>query len=574
MGLFDWFKKTSAPTKAAPPASTAPPPGPGVIEAFDLANATGTVRLDDGTSLRFGRSACKGFEPVAGARVRVGDVGPHPLGGHRALDIDLDPNSEVYDALLAERDDAAGLAPTRADADASAAQLLGWITVLLREPIELGPQAAMRSLEPYALERHGVRASTEAGLSFFADGVEVRAHVGANPYPRDGLDLPEGFDVGRGFVSLSVGLPGMEALSREAFGVKAPFAEGGTMRAITRVAAALARRGRGVVLERAGRWVLDADDFVRRAGDLDDMECVPFGAWVECAIDREAKRYESYGMDVFGLPDVTVPVEGSDLWSEQRALEALLWACAVTVREDRPLREGEAVMVPVRAAVGAYELPEVEGAVYGYTVEKGDGVDALTCVEAPDLDDDEDLPLNLYQAMLDEALGERFPGDVVSEECAVIDPPHYLQTRRGEGRRVWVFTNGLGHRAQPGAEDEAPEYVEVMTALPFTSVEAARMVGGIGATIFDRGDDAAPFKVYDRVASASPELRIGGYVLIDGGDLTLRSGREVKLLGVAPVKQEVLARMRDIGSEHHVDTELAGEDRWVKVAASWGLASA
>jgi hypothetical protein len=45
----------------------------GTITSFDAADALGWIDLDDGRRIRFGMSACKGFVPSVGARVRVGD---------------------------------------------------------------------------------------------------------------------------------------------------------------------------------------------------------------------------------------------------------------------------------------------------------------------------------------------------------------------------------------------------------------------------------------------------------------------------------------------------------------------
>ncbi|MFN0063097.1 MAG: hypothetical protein ACKVPX_11350 [Myxococcaceae bacterium] len=46
----------------------------GLIQSFDGADGLGWIDLDDGRRVRFGLTACKGFAPTVGTRVRVGGV--------------------------------------------------------------------------------------------------------------------------------------------------------------------------------------------------------------------------------------------------------------------------------------------------------------------------------------------------------------------------------------------------------------------------------------------------------------------------------------------------------------------
>lgn len=55
-----------------------------VVETWVPLDAVGTLRTSSGELLRFGASACRGFFPFVGMRVRYDDVEPHPLGGLRA----------------------------------------------------------------------------------------------------------------------------------------------------------------------------------------------------------------------------------------------------------------------------------------------------------------------------------------------------------------------------------------------------------------------------------------------------------------------------------------------------------
>jgi hypothetical protein len=62
-------------------------PADGVVEAYDASDALGSIRLDGGELLRFGRSACS-FDPVVGVRVRVVEAELGPLGRPRARRVD------------------------------------------------------------------------------------------------------------------------------------------------------------------------------------------------------------------------------------------------------------------------------------------------------------------------------------------------------------------------------------------------------------------------------------------------------------------------------------------------------
>ena len=62
-------------------------PVEGRVEAFDLADAVGTIRLSTGEAVRFGRSACH-FDPSVGTMVRVHAVDIGPLGNVRATRVE------------------------------------------------------------------------------------------------------------------------------------------------------------------------------------------------------------------------------------------------------------------------------------------------------------------------------------------------------------------------------------------------------------------------------------------------------------------------------------------------------
>lgn len=88
---------TASSLPAAPPprtaaASSGPPKVPcrATIHSYVPMDATGELVTGDGVLVRFGATACKGFEPTAGMAVWLVAVAPHPLRiGYRATVINL-----------------------------------------------------------------------------------------------------------------------------------------------------------------------------------------------------------------------------------------------------------------------------------------------------------------------------------------------------------------------------------------------------------------------------------------------------------------------------------------------------
>ena len=76
---------------------------PGVIVKFDVPDGLGRVRLDDGTEARVSMSSMRGVVPTVGARVTVGDLVPHPLGGFRRDSVDGNDTRRSVDRVSRSR---------------------------------------------------------------------------------------------------------------------------------------------------------------------------------------------------------------------------------------------------------------------------------------------------------------------------------------------------------------------------------------------------------------------------------------------------------------------------------------
>jgi hypothetical protein len=555
VGFFDKFlkaKQTAPPPPPAPP--SLPLPSGARVETYDAADGVGTLRLDSGESLRFGRSACPGFEPVVEARVVVTAVAPHPRGGLRAKSVSLDPTDTSYDRLLAQRDAKLGLRPNAGTSDeaVAACRALGWITVLMKEEIPDGPQAMRAWLLQFGLAAAGIEASTDAGLGFQVGHQDVTVYVGREPFPREHLDLRQvgdDFATGKAFLGLNIGEPGLLRASRSITDYPDTWGPHGAMRELSRLVVALLARGAGVILNRAGDLVVDGESFVRMLGDLDDPECKPFAAWLDIAIVNEPRVYATFGMAAFGFPDVLVPVDPASSWDRSRSHEAVLYAAYRMIRENRELEEGEALRVPVGLRVGAWPVALSEGDAVEYAVAVRDGMLALqpgpnsvvpgqrwaaaTSSANPDL-----IAPNTYQAFFSGQLAELYPSHVVTEtpcENPAV-PPHSVQVRKSHDRPgYFIVTNGFGRLIQPGGDEVGVLHAEVFAWVEHQSLALVSLVGRLGTIMHSREPGGAAWKVGDTLGLSLPELGIGGFVLAKGGDVAMPGGAPVTLLMIVPL---------------------------------------
>jgi hypothetical protein len=379
MGFFDRFRKPGPPPAPPPPP---PPTAPSVpararIQSYMLADGVGVLELAGGGTLRFGRSACAGFEPVVGAAVVVTQVVSDPRGW-KARAVSLDPAEEGYDALLAARDAEMGLLPRTTDLAnaAETARRLGVLTILLRDPLPTGALALGRWASLGGLPRDGITVKTERDLEFSVDLSTVLTYPGRGRMPREGLDLtqvPEGFDLGASFLGFGTGIPGADRQARIALGMGPdPWAPRGGLRNISRLVRLLADQATGVVIHRAVDMVLPIERFLQLSGDIDDPDCRPFGAWLDLGIitHDDERVYATFGMDAFGLPDVITEVDEEDPEDHRRAHEAVMLACHTMVRQDRELAPGEILEVPEGVRVGAWPVQPTDTDVLSYVVEE------------------------------------------------------------------------------------------------------------------------------------------------------------------------------------------------------------
>lgn len=345
----------------APPGPAPRVPQDAVVATLVPADSVGTLTLEDGTTLRFGASACRGFAPAVGLRVKLVATRPHPLGGHAAASLELAMSAADYDARIEQRDRDAGIAREADPVQAAHTSMqLGWIIVLFEHPVPMRGAAFVEWASALGLAQHGVRVEGPPAARLTLEGAAPLAYPGAGPIPPKLLDglagMTPALAAAGGFVGLSLGLPGNAPLLRMvAAGAQDPWAMGGRMRDLSRLAALLASRGVGVIVPQA-HFAMGRDAFLRRLGDLADPSNRPFQAWVSLSRTTEPAGYRSLGMNALELFDVTCPVQGQGTLADERARDAALTACHRMVREGASLARGAIVDVPIGASITSKPL--------------------------------------------------------------------------------------------------------------------------------------------------------------------------------------------------------------------------
>jgi hypothetical protein len=549
MGIFDRFRREPPPSgSSAPP----PAPGPGEIVSFDPSDGIGRIRQTSGVELRFGRSACRGFEPIASAKVVVRAIEAHPLGGWRATEVTLAGGEQArVDAMLDARD-RAGAGEMPFGAAVATASSIGSITVLLRDVPEPGRSGAKALLRAAAQSLGMTLEFAPAPQLTTARGTLIQVAIGHAPFPRGDMDLHRvgaDFDPGAAFVTLAYGLPGFTLRARAIVGgaLPDPWAPGGDLRALTAVAAQLVEEhGVGVVVHRAGNVAFGAEGWLAKLGPLEDAAARPFGAWIDLGLRQG--MLTSYGMEILELPDVAISIgslglaDGDEAY--QRAHEAVLLACYRMTRENRVLQEGEELVVPLGLRVGALPLEvdnpqmteafaprvrvcEVEGRlelhvpmpsrplaeVWRSTAARGE------------------MPHGAYRDLfLRRVVAKNWVqvGMMCSDRPFPIDVFVY---DTGDG--FVLLTCGAGRLPQRhGEQAEDSAHLEFILKLGTHSPDIAASLGYLGHTVHLRGEDAAAWGPLHRVRFDPTErpLQVDSLVFAWGGKIELSPGPAVSLL--------------------------------------------
>ena len=367
---------------------------------------------------------------------------------------------------------------------ASHARSRGSIVVLLDAPAE----ALVLLGKPFLGEQH---------LPLELGPRSAELWLGESVYPAgwiDGRRLPPDLAPSASFLAITVGGGGeLERGFRAMIGGDAPdpWALEGEMRALIEVVRRLLAVGKAVVLPRAEGLAYGREEWLRLTETWADPRARPFRALVDAAIGKDQESMRTRGLELFGLPEVVTPlgapgpdalsgaiapaggfsppITGPSPWLKERALEAVLFAAQRMVHQNRVLDDGEALVVPVGARIGAELLEGDPGDANHYRAQvEGptlrlipsapveDGAVAWQNQRAP-------IGLNTYSTLFERALAESTGAlelaTVVPERVWPDHPPytvHVLALPSAIGGFLTV-TNGVGRVPQPGAPPGDPE---------------------------------------------------------------------------------------------------------------------
>jgi len=337
------------------------PPGPSPTRSPTLL-AVKIIRWDGATGVLDGGGRTFPF-------TRGDVVGFHPAPGLAAV-AELGSDGALLRLTLPGHPVRSEPAPSRP---------FGWAAVLRAD--ELGPSAA-RWQE--ALGR----------------GLPASSRLTARPLPEGGTLVEAGWpgahlllrerraidpaEVERRLISETVALPPVRwellpagvlpSEERRLLGPEAvdPWSAGGVTRLLVQVLrAALDAGGELVVLEHAGRLILEAAEARARLGDPDDAAARPFGAFVDWALTPDRSRYRTLGMAVAGGEDLEIEILHQTSEVELDSAEsALLFGCHLQVRGARLLEDGEVFYVPKDVRVGPRGASATARTGYKYVVSR------------------------------------------------------------------------------------------------------------------------------------------------------------------------------------------------------------
>jgi hypothetical protein len=541
-------------------------PLPGVIESFSQADAVGSIRLDDGREVRFGRSAC-GFEPIAGTRVEVFGTTPGFRGALKATSVGLGEDRTAHANRLGARDvERGGRPPTMPAGEAAAtARELGGLTVLLDEELPRDHGGLLAWALALPLEKHGFSVEMESGTLIFRTGAaKLRAIAGHDPYPADQTDRSDvgaAFSTGRGSITLLFNF-----LPRSYY-VRTPDAwlALGYARIMSRLATMLLERGHAVIVHRAAELVVPGPMFTRRLGDLRDPQCVPFPAWMDLRVDADTGALITRGLRAFGLPEVRVDQRAEpNSWASARRFEAALFACYCLCRGM--WIENGLFEVPRRIQIGAFpaELVEPMDVERWEAKAEGGGINLdgtmhpieIVLHHRPDSDDAVALWAQAtspqapavgklghggYEALFLAGLMGWLRLTQVGITSAIrARVAHRLITLRGEGPHFVLTTSGFGRLPQPGGDRRlANDHVEIAAFVPARIAPMlAEIVGFIGSQIHaaDRKSVFAPWGIY--------ENEIAPFLLRPWGPVSMGAGAGVTILELLPLDPAEAAWVR------------------------------
>lgn len=549
-------------------------PQKATIAEFNPSTAEGRLNCANGSTLHFSQTSCSEFEPTLGFEVIVEKIEAHPLVGFSAIKIQPDPNSlsnpSIEDTQIHSEIEAKDIQHI-----VGRAQSLGWITILLNEAPPVEKDAFIEWAERFEFDDYGIRVSANKSIQIGFGSHAANVFIGNQPYPLadfEAMGGPTHAPRGQGFISLSLGLPGMVRTTQIITGAQQPdpWASDGALRNLTRIASALLEEGCGVLLPVAGCYK-SKEQFLALLDDLDDPQVKPFGAWLSWAVDPEAGWCRLFGLSLHGMRDVAIEVDPNDDWMCTRAQEALLLAAYSMVRENRDLEDSDILDVPVGILhqIGPNPLTPFDGDTESYEVEIPQDLDDITFLKR--INDKDDIRarlrsyleestgrgkirLSTYQEYYRHQLSATHHVDYITELVPEL-PSHAPQfvvevlAARDLENTYLITTNGLGFKCQVGGKsDDSNDRLELVLATPNHSPKIASILATIGEQIHAHRGEAI-FKIGDTIDFPNEELHSVGYILGYAGTIELKPSVAIHLLEVMPIWEEDYQEINEIGGQ-------------------------
>ena len=487
----------------------------GSIAEFDAADSIGTLVLEDGTRVRFGATACKGFLPVVGARVRVVEAQPHPRHGLRAKRVELLDKAADHHARTAQT---YGLKqPTTAEQRGSAT-LLGWVTVLLDSPLPTTDRELNELMRSVGLDDVRVLQEPSGNLQLACAGTTMQLYAVADAIRDRRLDLSQvGDDFPRGsaFVTLSLGTPDLARKMRKLNPKMTP-----PTTLLARVVAGLCRLGPGVALDLADGLVIPSEDFVSMCADTEQPERL----WSALMLGHGDSYARSRGMGYFGSPDVAMRISPDDIDDKAAILAGVC----------RDMAQG---WMPESGEILSYELGGRQQSYRMFELGSGWWLG----------DDDPAEGQAAHHAGVWLAASER----LMMRRVAYVDglenraPQHYVDIYGGVGSAM--ITNGLSLAEQPGGTvDDGNARVELMCYLDRDDALHARMLSYIGGLMFDQAGDQ-PLRPWDGLHNGPDSgfpAELETMILVPREPLVIWPGHEPQLWQVVAVSADEYSQLR------------------------------
>ncbi len=483
----------------------------GSIESFNPDDSIGTLVLDDGTQVRFGATACKGFLPAVGARIRLTEAKPHPRHGLKAKRVELLDDEVAHHRRTAKAYD---LKHPSAKEMRATATLLGWVTVLLDSPLPTTERELNDLGRSLGIRGRFVQDAT-GDLRIETDGRSVRVFPVPEPIDDRRLDrvlVGDDFPRGRAFVSLSLGMSDVSRkLRRLNPEVAPPAAE------VAHIVSALCQLGPGVVLDLAEGLVISSEAFVRRSAD-------PAGQaqlWSASSVGHGQRYIRTRGMGMLGAPELAMRLAGENTEWEASVLTGL---CNDLAAGWAPVN-GETLRYDNGPTYRMFEL----GA--GWWVMGDHPEEAQAAHHAA-------MWLSASQRLIMRRVGYL---DGMQNGA----PPHFVDIYSGLGTAM--VTNGLALASQPGGTtEEGNERVELMVRLDRDAPVHARVLSFFGGMMFDQAG-TQPFRGWDGIrngpdAGLPPEL--GNIIVVPREPLVIWPGHETSLFELVAVAPEEYAQLR------------------------------